>query len=320
MGGVVALLLSVFTLVEYNCENLFDFRHDSLKADTEFLPNSYRHWTPYRYWKKLHRVGQVIIACGERNGDGRFLLPDLVALTEVENDSVLFDLTHRSILRQSRYEYVMTSSSDERGIDVALLYSPFTFKLLHHHSIRVPLLKGMKPTRDILYAKGITVAYDTLHVFVVHAPSRSGGELETRPHRMQVANRLMESVDSVLRCSPLARILVAGDFNDTERDASVKMLVGRGLYDLSEGAVASHGAKGTYRYHGLWQNLDHILGSVSMRDDKKDAFLCDFEFLLKRDEKYGGVQPFRNYIGMRYQNGFSDHLPLMVRFELPGVD
>ena len=37
-------------------------------------------------------------------------LPDIVGLCEVENDSVLFDLTRRSLLRKARYEYVMTAS------------------------------------------------------------------------------------------------------------------------------------------------------------------------------------------------------------------
>ena len=37
------LLISVFTFVELNCENLFDCRHDSLKNDTEFLPEGSYH-------------------------------------------------------------------------------------------------------------------------------------------------------------------------------------------------------------------------------------------------------------------------------------
>ena len=312
MNGVLALLMGIFTLVEFNCENLFDCQHDSLKEDTEFLPTSYRHWTPYRYWRKLNRVGQEIIACGEY--EGRFELPDLVALVEVENDSVLFDLTRRSVLRQARYEYVMTSSPDMRGIDVALLYSPFTFRLLRSYGIRVTPIRGMKPTRDILYACGQTIDDDTLHVFVVHAPSRSGGELETRPHRRHVVTRLLESVDSVLTLSPSARIVIAGDFNDTERDASVRQIVAHGLCDLSADAYGTHGAKGTYRYHGRWQNLDHVFGTAPMRDDRKEARLGDFEFVLTEDTKYGGVCPHRTYLGMRYQDGYSDHLPLIIRF------
>ena len=87
------LLSSLLTFVELNCENLFDTRDDSLKQDEEFLPASSHHWTPYRYWRKVNRIGQEILSCSEKK------IPDLVALTEVENDSVLFDLTRRSLLR-----------------------------------------------------------------------------------------------------------------------------------------------------------------------------------------------------------------------------
>lgn len=312
MGTALALLMGIFTVVELNCENLFDCRHDSLKEDTEYLPDSYRHWTHYRYWTKLNHIGQEIIACGEY--DNKFEVPDLVALTEVENDSVLFDLTRRSILRQARYEYIMTDSPDIRGIDVALLYSPFTFKPISHYPIRINPQKRQKPTRDILYVKGQTITNDTLHVFVVHAPSRSSGVKETQPYRIHVATRLLQSVDSILSTSSSAKILIAGDFNDTERDKSIKTIKGHGLYELSDQLQTHNGARGTYRFRGIWQNLDHIFGTRSMWDAKIDAWLGDFKFLLVADPKYGGTQPHRNYIGMRYQNGYSDHLPLIVRF------
>ena len=113
-----ALLVSLFTFVQFNCENLFDCQHDSLKNDVEFLPDGSYHWTPFRYWRKLNRVGQTIVSCGERNGEVEALaeqdcsiseeavanwhLPDMVALCEVENDSVMRDLTKRSLLRTAR--------------------------------------------------------------------------------------------------------------------------------------------------------------------------------------------------------------------------
>ena len=315
MGSILALLMGIFTIVELNCENLFDCRHDSLKEDTEYLPDSYHHWTHYRYWSKLNHIGQTIIACGEYNN--KFELPDLVALTEVENDSVLIDLTQRSILRRARYEYIMTDSPDVRGLDVALLYSPFTFKAITHYPIRIHPPIHQKPTRDILYVKGLTIANDTLHVFVVHAPSRSGGAKETQPYRMHVVTRLLQAVDSILTDSPTAKILIAGDFNDTEYDKSIKKITACGLYELSEQFKTYNGVMGTYRFHGLWQNLDHIFGTRTIGETKIEARLGDFNFLLIEDTKYGGVKPYRNYIGMRYQNGYSDHLPLIVRFSIP---
>lgn len=312
MTALAILLTSLFTLVELNCENLFDTRHDTLHADQEFLPDGAYHWTPSRYWRKLNRIGQTIVACG---GEGEaWALPDLVALCEVENDSVLRDLTRRSLLRTARYEYVMTDSPDERGIDVALLYSPFTFALLHSHALRVPPLADMRPTRDILYAAGLLATGDTLHVFVVHAPSRSGGERVTRPHRMQVARRLMQAVDSVRVASPQARIVVAGDLNDYPNGPIVGWLAGQGLAEVSAQAQGSHGAHATYRYHGEWGSLDHILCSPSMAAALAECFVFDAPFLLEPDEKYGGVKPRRNYLGPRYLDGFSDHLPLVARF------
>lgn len=306
------LLISLFTFVELNCENLFDCRHDSLKNDTEFLPDGSYHWTRTRYWRKLNRVGQTIIACGVKGQSWQ--LPDMVALCEVENDSVLHDLTRRSLLRNARYDYVMTCSPDERGIDVALVYSPFSFRLIRSHSVRVEPIKDMRPTRDILYASGVIASGDTLHVIVAHLPSRRGGERHSRPFRMAAADRVAAVADSVYNVSKDAKIIIAGDFNDYANSASVRMLCGKRLKDISAEATGRNGAKGTYRYQGEWGSLDHILVSESLARNVVHCYINDAPFLVEPDEKYGGVKPRRNYLGPRYQNGFSDHLPLVATF------
>ena len=306
------LLLSIFTFVELNCENLFDCRHDSLKNDTEFLPDGSYHWTRTRYWRKLDRVGQTIIACGVKGQSWQ--LPDMVALCEVENDSVLHDLTRRSLLRNARYDYVMTCSPDERGIDVALVYSPFSFRLIRSHSVRVEPIKDMRPTRDILYASGVIASGDTLHVIVAHLPSRRGGERHSRPFRMAAARRVAAVVDSIYNVSKDAKIIIAGDFNDYANSASVRMLCGKRPKDISAEATGRNGAKGTYRYQGEWGSLDHILVSESLARNVVHCYVNDAPFLVEPDDKYGGVKPRRNYLGPRYQNGFSDHLPLVATF------
>ena len=55
------LLINLFTFVELNCENLFDYMHDIGKEDTEFTPDGSYHWTKSHYWKKLDRTGQTIL-------------------------------------------------------------------------------------------------------------------------------------------------------------------------------------------------------------------------------------------------------------------
>jgi endonuclease/exonuclease/phosphatase (EEP) superfamily protein YafD len=306
---ILSLLLSSFlTLVELNCENLFDCKHDSLKQDSEWTPASVRHWTPSRYWQKVNRIGQTILSCQEEG------IPDLVALVEVENDSVLFDLTHRSLLRNAGYQYLMTESPDERGIDVALLYQPLTFHPLCYEMFRTQPLEGMRPTRDILYVKGEYVSGDTLHVFVVHAPSRFGGERHSRPYRQLVVDRLIQAIDSIRQDVPMAKVLIAGDFNDGADSSVLASLMAHALVNVTDTATGTHGAKGTYRYQGLWQSIDHVFVSSVLLDCVEQAYINDLPFLLEEDKKYGGVKPLRTYNGMRYQQGFSDHLPLVVRF------
>ena len=303
----LSLLLTGFlTLVELNCENMVDCQHDSLKDDVEWMPEGKRKWTPARYWRKLNHIGQEILSCQQEG------VPDLVALVEVENDSCLFDLTRRSLLRGAGYEYLMTQSPDVRGIDVALLYQPMTFHPICYDYLDVTPLEGMRPTRDILYVKGETLKGDTLHIFVVHAPSRFGGEKHSRPNRQLVADRVMGVVRQL---SAEAKVIIVGDFNDGATDAALRFMENGGMHNVTAKATGAHGAKATYRYQGVWQSIDHVFVSTALVDCVDKAFINDAPFLLEEDKKYGGVKPLRTFNGYRYQRGFSDHLPLVVRFK-----
>lgn len=115
----------------YNCENAFDTKHDQGKNDEEYLGGSPRFWNRTRYFAKLRSIGKVITSVDS-------IRPvDIVGLCEVENDSVIHDLLNRTPLKYIGYEYVMTNSLDERGIDVALLYMPYSF-----HLIGCPVLRS----------------------------------------------------------------------------------------------------------------------------------------------------------------------------------
>lgn len=308
MTFLALLLSSFFTLVEYNVENIFDTRHDAGKDDTEFLPNSTRKWTEKRYWRKLNHIGKAILSCSD---DG---IPDLVALCEVENAGTMHDLTKRSLLRNAGYEYVMTSSPDARGVDVALLYSPLSFALVRSYGIGITPVEGMRPTRDILYACGRLVSGDMLHVFVVHAPSRNGGEKASRPFRLCAAARLAQSVDSVRAASPGAKIIITGDFNDYHDSPALLQLYRHQLENVTRNVSGQNGITGTYRYQGEWNSLDHILVSPAVASRVVTTFIQAPKFLLETDTRYGGFQPRRTYKGMKYQQGYSDHLPLVGHF------
>ena len=158
------------TVMFLNCENLFDPEDDPLKDDDDYTPDGDYHWTRSRYWDKLDAVSKVIVAADED------LAPALVGLSEVENETVLNDLTARAALREAGYRFVMTDSPDRRGIDVALLYRRSYFRLLGQESLSVNLKPyGGGATRDILHVTGVLENFDTIDVYVCHWPSRYGG-------------------------------------------------------------------------------------------------------------------------------------------------
>ena len=303
-----------FRVLFWNVENLFDCKDNSQKNDNEFLPDATRHWTYFRYRDKLKNLAKGIIASGND------YVPDLVGLCEVENDSCLYDLTRRSPLKEAGYRYVMTDSPDQRGIDVALLYQRGSFQLIQYQSIRIPSRKIKKsPTRDILHVVGKVVSGDTLDVIVCHFPSRSGGKAKSEVHRLLVAEILKQKVDSVMQIRQHPSVIIMGDFNDEPVDKSMKGLCADGrLRNLMDGKQ-----EGTYRYQGEWGILDQFLVSETLLDKKgsirtsgKKAQILRHAFLLEEDEKHGGDKPFRTYKGMRYQGGFSDHLPIALDLQI----
>lgn len=322
-----------FRVLSYNVENLFDVKHDTLKNDYEYVGGaSGRYWTYRRYRKKLDAVARTIVAAGE------WSFPALVALCEVENDHVMRDLTHYSLLRKAGYRYVMTESPDERGIDVALLYRQHLFKLLSFQGVSVPPPKERsRPTRDILHVSGLLLTGDTLDVLVCHFPSRFGGAKASEPYRLVAARVVRRLADSLFRVRQYPQLLVMGDLNDDPRSRCVREVLRVEdppleeaeqplpdvLYHLLSRQASESRHKGTYKYKGIWEWIDHLIvsGNLLRRNaplstNESRAKVVQLPFLLVEDERYGGVQPFRTYNGMRYWGGYSDHLPVCVDFKL----
>lgn len=318
------MLASLFTIMELNCENLFDTRHDSLKQDQNYMPDSPRRWTEGKLFCKVRNLAQTILAAGAQK-DHEGGMPDMVALCEVENDSVMTMLTRRSPLRSFFYDYLMTSSPDMRGIDVALMYDSTRFVPICHQALRVEMPENGPLTRDILYVKGVTWSADTLHVMVVHAPSRLGGKRKTDSRRMAVAMRVRHAIDSIQSLTPNANIIVAGDFNADFNDESLDAICGNSLTDVTPNsknlsADATRDKRqvgGTYWYGGHWETIDHILLSNSLASRVEQSLIMTDEPLLEYDERQGCYKPRRSYKGYRFDpQGVSDHLPIMVRIRL----
>lgn len=301
-----------FRSVTWNLENLFDCRDDSLKLDEEFLPESERQWTWGRYWRKVEDVSRVLMDIG---GD---VPPALVALQEVENDSTLIALTKRGALRALGYEYVMTDSPDERGVDVALLYQPMMFRLIGWRALRVPSAeRGLRPTRDLLYAWGRVRGGDTLHVVVCHLPSRLGGR-EGKLNRQLAVEKLTSLADSLL-INPHCLLMVMGDFNATLRDKSLRPIVRPKASDSPDLLPLTPNQKrpldGTYRFKGNWSWIDHILVSKCLSEKVRGKVCLFTRPWMQRQMSDGTWYPRRTYMGTNYNGGVSDHVPIYCDFD-----
>lgn len=311
-----------FTAAFYNVENLFDIVDDPTINDNEFLPDAPKQWTVNRYKQKLTDLAEVISAIP---GSG---LPDMLGLCEIENRTVLLDLVKEQELSIAGYLMVHKDSPDRRGIDVALLYKPDRFRILHEDFFTAPLVTSGNPTRDVLYAKGLVEGKDTLHVFVNHWPSRYGGVEKSAPNRNAVAALVRYRIDSLQQAQPDCKILVMGDFNDNPDNESMDEILGgallpdathQPLYNLHAASYADE--EGTFNYRGEWSMLDQILVSWSLMDAISGLFCPpDAGGILREPfmiytNKQGVEYPSKTYGGENYYGGVSDHLPVYVNME-----
>lgn len=330
LGGVlsfVALFSSAaqeyrrFRLMEWNVENMFDTLHDYGKDDAGFLPDGEYRWTSRRYWAKQGALARTILEAGAMQP------VDVVMMCEVENDSVLRDLTCHTRMASLDYEYVVTSCDDQRGVDVALLYQPTTFRLVGTETRKVGYnAEKERPTRDVLLCTGVIPTGDTIDVVAVHFPSRRGGVSITAEYRKRAAAVVRSLTDSLKMCRKHPAIVVLGDCNDEPGDASVRMISEGGLRNVSERAVVANDQgdsprkrrekryiRGTYFLQHEWSRIDNVLVSEDAvrRFKVGECMIYAPDHLLEYD-KDGFLMPWRTYRGTGYHGGVSDHLPLLL--------
>ncbi|WP_372755145.1 endonuclease [Labilibaculum sp.] len=312
-----------FRFMFYNVENMFDSFDDSLSLDNEFLPMGVRNWTWEKYQRKSQKIAKVFLAAGG------WEFPDLIGLAEVENRFVLDGIFKMGYLNKIGYEIIHRESPDRRGIDVALLYQPETFHPMDTSFLKL-FYKGASTstTREILYVKGKTNTDDILHVFVNHWPSRWGGQLESETKRLEAARLLKGKVAEIVAVNSKALIVIMGDFNDYPNNKSLqkelnalapqKKYSNAKLYNLAYPFVTKTGL-GSHKYQGKWGMLDQFIVSGALLNKMgflycapEDMSLFKPNFLLEADYTYFGQKPFRSFIGYKYNDGFSDHLPIIL--------
>ncbi len=341
-------------VMTYNVENLFDVEHDEGKNDWTFLPKDYpgksaeceKVKSSYRRrecfetnWKqdhlalKLAQIKKVVLS-------DRGVLPDLLALTEVENEKVV-----AALAKELGYEhFIVSNGADERGIDVALLWRERVLKKTssREHNLVHPLF-DKKPTRPILEV-GFELDGRPLYIFINHWPSL-GNPDETKIVAAKILKGRMQKVVS----SSMASAIALGDFNTIDRLSphpfkdvltkgenfiDVESLHREGLSYNEKGAIPP----GSYFYSKemQWNQLDHIFVSADMVRGDKGAPQVDVKsykivapkFATKstqyRDDRdylfgseiSGTPWAYDHNASQESEAGYSDHfaLSVLVRF------
>ncbi len=308
----------------YNLENLYDTIDNPAVNDEEFTPNGPRNYTSVIYLDKLTKLATVISQIGtDINPDGLAIL----GVAEVENDTVMNDLSHHKLLEKRGYKIVHYDSKDLRGVDVGLFYNPKYFTVEASDKLFVQLPGGSKDsyfTRDILWVKG-KLDGETIHVYVNHWPSRLGGEERSAPARAAAAQVVKNHIDSIGKLEPNAKVIIMGDLNDDPVSPSVtdvlqakskqKEVTPGGLYnpwwDLYKKGI------GTLAYQDAWGLFDQIIISYPWLDKQQNGFffyqrhIFNKEFLVENIGRYKGYG-MRTWDGNRYRGGYSDHFSTFI--------
>jgi hypothetical protein len=309
----------------YNLENLFDTIDTPGVIDEEFTPSGPNKWTRQRYLEKLNNMALAISRIGEDEGwKGG---PAVLGVSEIENRQVLEDLVKHPFLKGSNYQIVHYDSPDLRGVDVALLYRPGFFRVTASASPELELYDDEKEriyTRDQLVVSGIFDG-ELMHFIVCHWPSRSSGEMTTRPRRNAAALLSRHLVDSLLNIDRKAKIFVMGDLNDDPSDESLRKYLKAApdpdklksgelfntMYPLFKKGI------GSLNYRDGLNLFDQIIVTPSLLGIDYSSYhfryarVFNSSFLMQKDGQYKGY-PLRSFAGTVWQGGFSDHFPVYV--------
>ncbi len=311
-----------WTVMSWNVQNLFDGIDDGTEY-SEFDPGS-GNWDDRLYQRRLERTGEVI--SGGTSGS-----VDLVILQELENPGILDDLADGP-LRGSAYHWRLAISG----------YSIIRCGVLSRYPLRdIDVVDcgyyGIRPLRPAL-AFTVDTPAGPVRVIALHWKSPRDGRPATEDARCCEAAVSKGLVEPMLLRNPDVEILIIGDLNtpgdglvrpaalapwfpeiDPETDEAVlyrtDLQEGAGIHDgvvvfFDPDPDPASGPTGTYWYRDDWERPDRALLSRGLIESPGLVFeSCRTAAELVGD---GTGRPIRWVTD--WEEGYSDHLPLMLEF------
>ena len=313
-----------YTLAWWNLENLFDVEDSSERPEwlQKRLAKELKGWTARVLNKKLQQLSKVISMMKDGKG------PDLLAVCEVESKTVLEKLLSSLSHLDRQYDIVHSNTKDGRGIDIAFIYDKNLFKLDRKNVFNHVILKR-NATRDILQATFETKQHNNEFVLMGnHWPSRRGGEEASAPYRMMAGETMAYWHERILDIKGEIPIFSIGDFNDEPFNNSLEKY---GLSTRSLSKVKSKRSRNPYFYNLMWNVMDDEIGThsydgvwgvldqalVNRAGLDRSGIYCtpnaveifQMEGLVKSGKPVRFSRPSSKGFN---ENGFSDHLPILL--------
>ena len=317
-------LSAPISVMTFNVENLFDATHDAGKNDETYLPASektntahiekckkisVRRWRDQcLYWdwseavvdQKLRVVSDAIKQVNGGQG------PDIIALQEVENLSILERLRNDYLTGLGYQPAALIEGKDTRGIDVAFLSKlPITEAKLHPITFPKSLKKRAGDTRPILEASFELPNGKRLTGFSVHFPAPY--------HPTEMREVAYTKLNNIVAALPENQaVFAAGDFNTTREEDTNKGMLERWVrptwqvaHDLCDACLGTS----YYRPKDDWSFLDMVLWRETAGWKLTRSFLAN----------QTSEQVLPNGTPKRFQlpeaSGVSDHWPLVMVVE-----
>lgn len=318
--------VATFGVAFYNLENLFDTINNNGKYDLEFSPEGSRKWDGKKYWSKIKNLSYAISQMTTKTTP---MGPAVIAVSEIENKSVLEDLVAADAIKDWNLQIVHHDSPDLRGVDVSLLYNPSFFRVLkvENHKLEVEKRPNFL-TRDQMCVIGLmgtkATGYSRVAIIVNHWPSRRGGEAESSWLREAAAELNAKIAADLNKKYPGIGVITLGDLNDDPFNKSVAETLGavKNIKDVKEGGFYNpfweklDKGIGSYIYRGSWNLFDQIIINSNLVDGKCGlkfyaAEVLNKQFLIQQDGQYKGY-PLRTFSGGVWLNGYSDHFPTEI--------
>ena len=333
-AGIITDVPAQVTIMTFNVENLFDNKDDPGKNDETYLPiaakqtddhvsgcagievDRWRDQCLYWDWndeivdRKLTVIAKTILQFNGGRG------PDILALEEVENLSILERLRTGYLQAAGYRPAVLIEGKDSRGIDVAFLSRFETVGSPRLHQIPFSGFPGerLADTRGILEATFRLPGGERLTGYAVHFPAPY--------HPTEMREQAYEFLNALREKLPPGRLaFAAGDFNTTSAEIAKRDMLGR--FVEPQWVVAHElgcgGCPGTHYYSrdDSWSFLDMILWSRPAQSGAETTWspVPDSVRLVNGTPE----QVTDDGTPARFQlpdgEGVSDHWPLAVTIE-----